>query len=195
MKKVSLKPLMYTLIMMAFVSFNSSCQKADDPNIVFTVFNKTLIAVSGSIAADSVDMNLDTKPDFRVGMEKTSTGDSSASIMVGIPATGFYIDSTQKVSSLYLIKPLNKNEAPTVYTPGVKEWSSYVYIDFKKGTELSGFAGSGDKFVPLFVNNPLTGKFHYGWIRVNISNDHNTLKIIDGAYSLIPEVPLKMGAK
>lgn len=196
MKNVSFKPFMLSiLILLAFVSFITACKKADDPNIIFTIFNKTLTIGTGSVALDSIDLNLDTKPDFRFGIEKTGTGDTSASIMIGVPTTAFYIDSTQKISALYLIKPLNKNEVPSIYTPGRKEWNSYSYIDFKKGTEISGFAGSGDKYVPVFVNNTITGKFHYGWIRVNMSSDHNTLKIIDGAYNIIPEVPIKMGAE
>lgn len=194
MKKVSLKPSMIlALAVFVFAALITSCKKADDPNIVFTTFNKTVTGAVGSVVIDSIDLNLDTKTDFRFGVSQTLTGDSIAVVITGGAIGGVHIDSTITVTSLFQVKPLIKNETPAKYVPGVKQWDHIGLIDIKRAPDVTGLAGSGDKFIPVFVYNTLTSKFHYGWIRVNMSSDHKTFKLIDGAYNLIPDVPIKMG--
>ncbi|MBK9329361.1 MAG: hypothetical protein IPM95_08630 [Sphingobacteriales bacterium] len=196
MKKVSIKPAMVlALAVFGFAALITSCKKADNPNIIYTSYNKTVTGTVGSIVVDSIDLNLDTKSDFRFGISQTVTGDSIAVLISGGYIGGIYIDSTLALDFMYQVKPLNKNETPANYVPGVMQWEQVGLIDIKRAPDITGLAGSGDKFIPVFVYNTLTSKFHYGWIRVNMSSDHKTFKLIDGAFNLIPDVPVKMGAK
>ena len=196
MKNPAIKTITILLLLtISLISLITSCKKADNPNIIYTTFNKTLTGVPGSNAIDSIDLNLDTQTDIRFGIALTVTGDTLACQMTGgtTLSTGIYIDSTIILSSAYQIKPLNKNEVPSKYTPGVNQWATYCFVVLKRGSIITGIAGLGNKFIPVFVFNTITSKFHYGWIRINISSDHKTFKLIDGAYNLIPDVPLKMG--
>ncbi len=192
MKKISLTPLM--LIIFAFFSFIVSCKKAGDPNIVYSTFNKTISGVPGSILIDSLDFNLDTHTDLRVSFNTRPASDTIAIGFIG-DNVGVYIDSTQNLGLAYLCKSLNKDEAPALFSTK-REWTLFGFLLIKRGADVMGaFSGAGDKFIPLLFINTITSKKHYGWMRINLSSDNKTFKIIDGAYNLIPDVPLKMGAK
>ncbi|HUM53195.1 MAG TPA: hypothetical protein PK431_15320 [Chitinophagales bacterium] len=189
--------LKFVSVILCISACFSSCKKdnnePDDPNIIYTNFNKTINVSLGVTIIDSLDFNLDTKIDFSVFVGISSTGDTAAAYLIGESA-GPYIDSTQKISFVFQTRALDKGQVPRQYSTA-KEWATLGIIGYKQGSSNMGFAGAGDKFIPLLFNNPINGKFHYGWIRINLSSDYKTYKVIDGAYNLIPETPIKMGAQ
>lgn len=197
MKNSILKqPLFVFAAIVTVASLFTSCKKdneADDPNIVYTVFDKTVSIIPGVTSKDSLDLNLDTKTDFEIIAGKNAAGDTVAAYLIGSLSAG-YIDSTKSVSIAYQALPLSNGQKPDKFGTA-KRWKSVVIVAYKAGSTVLGFAGAGDQFVPVFVKNVSTGKFHYGWVRVNVNNDYTTYKIIDGAYNLIPETPIEMGAK
>lgn len=200
MKKIKLiTTLKLAIVLLCFSASLSSCNKdgssePDDPNIVYTTFNKTLTSSIGVIVTDSLDFNLDTKTDFKILSGFTASGDTAAAYLLGVNG-GSYIDSTLNYSSVYQTVALSSGQAPMAHSTA-KQWSIIGAVALKRGSgNIWGFAGAGDKFIPLSFNNILTGKYHYGWVRVNVSSDYTTFKIIDGAYNLVPETPIKMGAK
>lgn len=188
----------WSVLIMTLTITMVSCKKnsePDDPNIVYTSFDKTLSVAAGVSKQDSLDVNLDTYKEFITYAGFTGTGDTAAAYLIGNTYSGVYIDSTQKYASLYLIKPLEKGQVPDPVVIPTKKWFNYSYVGLKQGAVVSGFAGAGDKYIPIVFRNPLTTKFHYGWVRVNYSADYATYKAIDGAYNLVPDVPIAMGAK
>ena len=76
-----------------------------------------------------------------------------------------------------------------------KRWTTYGYVGLKLGATITGIGNGADKYVPVIVQNPSTFKYHFGWLRVNLSSDFKTFKVIDGAYNIIAETPIAMGAK
>lgn len=199
MKNSILKQLVFILAaLVAVSSLFTSCKKdneADDPNIVYTSFDKTLSVSAGVSKQDSLDINLDTYKEFLIYAGFTGTGDTAASYLIGNTYAGVYIDSTQKYGSTYLIKPVEKGQVPDAIVTTVKKWSGYSYVALKESAAISGFAGAGDIYVPVAFRNPITSRFHYGWIRLNLSSDFSTYKAIDCGYNLVPDVPIAMGAK
>ncbi len=198
MKNKPFRLSQFLLLAVAITALLSSCKKdneADDPNIVYTSFDKTLSVSTGISKQDSLDVNLDTYKEFLAYAGFSSTGDTAASYLIGNTYAGTYIDSTQKYSSLYLVKPLDKGQTPDAFIPTVKKWGEYSFVGLKQSSLVRGFAGAGDKYVPIIFRNPLTTRFHYGWIRINLSADFSTYKVLDCGYNLVPDVPIAMGAK
>ncbi len=53
------------------------------------------------------------------------------------------------------------------------------------------FNGAGDSYIGFKIE--IEEKYHFGWIRVNLSADFKTLEIIDGAYNNAAEAPIRAG--
>ncbi|MBP9151749.1 MAG: hypothetical protein KBF73_05660 [Flavobacteriales bacterium] len=53
------------------------------------------------------------------------------------------------------------------------------------------FNGAGDSYIGFKIE--IEEKYHFGWIRVNLSADFKTLEIIDGAYNNAEEAPIRAG--
>lgn len=189
--------LTHILILMAVITaFLGSCKKeeADDPNIAYTAFNISFSNVEGVTQTDSIDINQDGINDFTVISGFSGTGDSAAAYMIGDNA-GVYIDSTVKYGSIiYKIIPLDKGQAAENISTQ-KHWAAFGYVGLKLGASIAGIGNGVDKYVPVIVQNPSTFKYHFGWLRVNLSSDFKTYKVIDGAYNIIAEIPIAMGAK
>lgn len=191
-----MKKIEFLSILLAAVSILSvSCNKSDedDPNVIYTSFNKTVIAARPS-AIDSFDINLDTKSDFGIIAGKNAAGDTAAVYIIGIDNGGGYIDSTKNLGTIFEAVSLPKGQAPEKLGAASK-WKKGFFIAAKFNADILGYAGAGDQFIPLLLRNPITGKIHYGWVRVNVSSDYVTFKLIDGAYNVVPDVPVKMGVR
>ncbi len=188
-----MKPIRNLTVISTFVlALAISCNKdTDDPNVIYAAINKTITA-SNPTKIDSFDINLDTRTDFGILAGRSSTGDTIVCYMTGVDVQVCYIDSTRHLGIAYDVKPLSKNEAPELVSTA-KRWNRAAFLGAKFGTDIYGVAGAGDKFVPVVLRNLLTNKNHYGWVRINVSADFTTLKIIDAAYNVVPEIPVKMG--
>ncbi|MFN8236983.1 MAG: hypothetical protein U0T77_02345 [Chitinophagales bacterium] len=197
MKKNTLYTFLLPVISILLIAaILTSCTKeANEQNIVYKSFNRTVTSTAGTFVVDSLDINSDNYVDFAFGLYKSSAADSAVIAVIGRVQNASLVDSTQNFGSLLLSKPLSKNEVPVALVPTKREWYRGAFCASKVGTTTLGIAGAGDKFIPLAVKNNETGKYHYGWIRINVSSDYVTLKIIDGAYNFLPEIPVKMGAK
>lgn len=71
----------------------------------------------------------------------------------------------------------------------------YLYVfdkDPAPGAK-SGIAGQGDKFVAF--RNGTGSSFKYGWMKVNVSSDGNTLTLKEVAMSNVANKVIKVGAK
>lgn len=190
----NIQTLLFPIWMLILIS---SCSKnesiVDDPNIVHTTYNKTILSPSGSTAVqDSIDINLDTKYDFAILSLHTLSGDTAINYMLGNDAA-IYIDSTQKIGGpMYGAQSLTENQKPEKLGTQ-RRWSLYSSIGTKINTTIYGV--QGDKYIPVIVRNFSNNKYHYGWVHINISSDFNTTKIIDAAYNVIPDEPIAMGAQ
>lgn len=192
-----MKYIQSLLFLISILIFISSCKKSetspDDPNIVHTIFNKTILSSNTSTATqDSIDINLDTKYDFYIMSLHRPSGDTAVNYMFGHDAA-IYIDSTQYVGGpLYGAKSLAENQKPEKLNTQ-RKWSLYSSIGSKFSSSIYGV--QGDQYIPVAVRNFSNNKYHYGWVHIHISSDFNTTKIIDAAYNVIPDEPIAMGAQ
>lgn len=190
------KCIIVTLCAIALNLLVSSCkkdEKADDPNIIYVSINKTITASVVYGIGDSLDLNNDGKSEFYFLCFKNATSDSLYSFM-SAPHALMYIDSTKVYSFLAEIKPLNSSVLPLPFD-GSYKWYYTAYLGIKMGSTEYGYAGKGDKYLPVALAGSTATTFRYGWLRVNISADYQTFKIIDGAYSILDNTPIKMGAE
>ncbi|MBK9328441.1 MAG: hypothetical protein IPM95_03815 [Sphingobacteriales bacterium] len=205
MKNTTKTNFLNLLISVGLLSvFFSSCTKEPNAeNIIYNVYNKTFTTVPGVNKFDSVDLNLDSKVDLLLRTRIAPTLDSFVCLLAS-NNVGFYIDSTYNIGAvppdpgipIYMDKPLDKNQTPAAITPGERLWAGlYTFFGYKENTTEYGFAGAGDKYIAIVMIYSLSHTYHYGWVRVNLSADFRTFKVIDGAYNATPNIPIAMGAK
>ncbi len=75
-----------------------------------------------------------------------------------------------------------------------------IYLAFKRigkdPIETGQFHGKGDKYIGFgFKTSEESPGFHFAWLRVNISADCKTVKVIDAAYQKNINTPIKAGYK
>lgn len=176
-----------------------SCKKSsepDDPNITYVSINKSVTSVTAyTYVIDSVDINGDGRKDLNFAALANPSADSAYVFLTGNVA-GIYVDSTETLSSFYYkAKNLFKDQQPEVYNTK-REWYGATYVGLRQGSTKKGYAGVGDVFIPIIVTKVgETNISYYGWIRVNVSTDCRTIKLVDAAYHINPDTPIKMGAK
>lgn len=185
--------IMSALLLSSVLVLSCKKEEADDPNIEYRSINKSVTSVTAGVASvDSFDINNDGKSDLNILAVANVTADSAVLYIVG-SAAAVYIDSTQTFASTYKIKNLYKDEVPEKL--GTQRlWGNLTYAALRRGTDKKGYAGVGDVFIPVFFR-ATTLKIHYGWIRINVSSDFRTLKVVDAAYHVTPETSIAMGAK
>lgn len=179
------------------LAFAAACKKEsstpDDPNIIYSAINKTIVLGSSTTITDSVDINKDTKSDFGIiAAESASTDDTIAFYLAGI-TSGAYVDSTKYFSYIFDSKILPNGQTPEKIGTGLR-WSEATFLAAKFGANTFGHLAS-NVYLPTITRNINTDKLHYGWLQYNVSSDYKTLKIIDAAYNLVPNIPIKMGAQ
>jgi hypothetical protein len=70
----------------------------------------------------------------------------------------------------------------------------YLFVnDLLPTPASSGIAGQGDKFVAFRTGS--ASSFKYGWMKVNVSTDGNTLTVKEIALSNVNNKVIKVGAK
>lgn len=111
-------------------------------------------------------------------------------------------DSTNKISSYLVLGDIPMARAKTTsqtidsstpayyvgYTALYEKEDGTVKYNFQ-----NEFKGKGDKYVG--VKFKIGSDFHYGWMKINLSSDGKTLKIIDVAYDTRANTPITVGAR
>ncbi|MBK8352234.1 MAG: hypothetical protein IPL21_11230 [Saprospirales bacterium] len=171
-----------------------SCKKneKDDPNITYKTFNKSVTSqLDRDLKKDSIDINGDGSTDMFVLAVSNEAADTSICYLSGTHAY-MYIDSTQTYFITYKLKNMASGQQPALLSTKT-EWYNIVFAAVKATPNNRGFAGVGDVYIPIIFLDGANK--HYGWIRLNVSSDYRTIKVIDGAYHITPDTPIKMGDK
>ncbi len=181
---------------MLVISINS-CKKSepDDPNIIYKKIDKSVKAVFANLPkVDSFDLNDDAHIDFKIAAISNAAADTAVTIIFGESAA-VYCDSAFVYSSFFFkVKNLYEQEIPDIYN-GSKRWWDNVYVTQRSGSNKTGYAGVGDVYLPIIITISSPTDFHYGWLHVQAESDYRSLTVIDGAYHVQANVPIKMGAK
>ena len=96
-------------------------------------------------------------------------------------------DSTGLCKSFIINETINDS---AVYLRGAYPFLGINFI-VPNDDRWGDFNGAGDSYIGFKIE--IDEKFHFGWIRVNLSNDFKTLEIIDGAYNNAEETPIRAG--
>ncbi len=189
------------------ISIIISCKKedADDPNIEYASFNTNLTYIQNDYNYKSFDVNNDGINDISIYITSHIDGDIED---LEITTYGANSEGLLKVSYNEEVVEGNIEEIAKAYSNGevINSVSSDFYdsespyLDLLRTVESpfteGHFHGSGDKFIGFRFKPTATSLgFYFAWLRVNISADLKTIKIIDGASQKIADTPIIAGAK
>jgi hypothetical protein len=196
MKSLPLNKI-YVLVIALLALAPMACKKeTNDPNIDDRTINKTYTAtVSGSTFSriDSIDID----NDGTVDMFFNHSGNDSSQIMVAvfkdanvltetINIQGDMLPVSRSLPSGMLIDASSTIWSNTTYSSGKSIRVGNLY-DF-------GFHGKGDVYWALQLKKS-TGNYLYGWIKINLSDDHRTLIIKEVAVQKVLNKSIKAGEK
>ncbi|MFN8316945.1 MAG: hypothetical protein U0T32_10900 [Chitinophagales bacterium] len=183
-----------SIVVMAFaVILFSSCKKnetatPDDPNIVFVSLNKTVTTIVGSIEIDSVDLNRDGLSEVEIAFQ--NVGSDTGTIIIAKNYQPFDMAITGSFPGPYA-KLFTKGETQPNSDAAYNKGGAYASIR-TAGYRL-GILDNGDKYLAFRFK---TGtKYNYGWMKVNINSAFTEFKLIEYAYSILPDTPIAVGAE
>lgn len=174
--------ILNTLIITSITMMVFSCNKPNDviqDNIIFYQINKTVTTSH----PDSID---GTCKDLIFKVQVLNQSDNTAIISLNnekISCDGFNNILADSNTGKVLI--LNENQK--IYENG--DWKS------ANGICLDEFAGKGEKFIGYrsgFYPSGVTN-YNYGWIKIELSSDKKTLKIIERATNITENKPINAG--
>lgn len=189
MKKAGLKavPFLLLLVFIVVSGCKKTTQETDDPNITYVNLNKQLgVVPSGPPAIDSIDFNNDGLAELMM-------------VVQNVGADTGYVIFNQKSQGLEMviggIVPLpygrilaSGDEIPT----SAAQFYQTVYPTYKaSGYRLGLLSGEGY----LAFRFKTGTKFQYGWMKVSLNAAFTELRVLEYAYSLQYDTPIKVGAK
>lgn len=181
------------------VSFSTSCKKDKtetlNPNIEYHKVDATLKSFFPQ-----------PTPDDRfeyIGNLAFYTKDLGVSIVISWEDDpdniAFYVNNSdgQILDENGYTKAMNENESIDS-TSGNWSLNSIISNDYVANPELpkGNLAGNGDKYVGfrVYTDNAHNEKYN-GWAKINVSTNGRTVKIIEYAFSKLPNVTIKTGEK
>ncbi|WP_457611180.1 hypothetical protein [Lutibacter sp.] len=166
----------------AIVGLFFSCNKSDDlpdDNIIFTEINKTISVLnSDSISGGCKNLIFEIK-------EIDSSGNTA---IIKLNNEMICCDGFSNI----LATSDNKNASPLAENQKISENGNWVGPN---GICLDEFAGKGEKYIGYrsgFYPSGITN-YNYGWIKIELSSDKKTLKIIERATNYTENKCIKTG--
>ncbi|MFN8310058.1 MAG: hypothetical protein U0T73_08845 [Chitinophagales bacterium] len=184
------KTMAIAIAAIAIATGITSCKKEtvtpDDPNIMNGSFTKTMTIVPVSAAADSVDLNKDGLTEIQIQFQNTGA-DTGAVIMAQYHQNiQFVVDGLTPAPYMKIFK--QGDAMPT--SAGVYQAGAYPSI------KVSGYRFGLVNGEGYIVFRFTTGtKYQYGWMKVSINSAYTEFKILDFAYSILPDTPITVGSK
>ncbi|MFN8310060.1 MAG: hypothetical protein U0T73_08855 [Chitinophagales bacterium] len=182
--------VIYGTIVFAVVILLGSCKKTetvtDDPSVVYKSLNKTVNTVSGATGIDSLDLNQDGLSEVLIQFSNMGAD------------TGIIVMSTFEQNIQFALDAVTPAPYPKLFHLGdVPPTSSVVYNNVSyTSVKYSGMRYgllNGEGYLAFRFT---TGsKFQYGWMHVSLNSAFNEFKVLEYAYSLDPDVPVKVGSK
>lgn len=168
----------------------SSCKKseADDPNITYVSFNKTIDALQGgAMSIDSFDLNNDGVSEIVIGLR--NMGSDTGTIQFSKKSQQFQFVAESLIPEVY-VKLYVKDELPSSSS---SVYQTAAYISIKVAGYRLGVVDNQERYLAFRFS---TGtKYNYGWMKVQMNSAYTQFKIIDYAYNTLYDTPIKVGAK
>lgn len=177
----------------------SACKEEDinDVNIEDKTVNLTFTATGPSdeySIEDSVDINNDGLFDFEVYTGGATYYDTfyGGAALIGKTTDNQLLTNDLVVDGDTSAFLTPKNSGDKINAAS-SNWLYYGYAGYTYGTDKKGIAGAGDKFIGFKFG--LSDGPHYGWMKINLSTDYKTFKIIELAYHKTANTEIAVGAK
>lgn len=196
MKNLLKLSLLSLLIIMAISVTSCKKEEKDDPNITYFTYNETLNTNTTfpSTTLDTIDINKDGITDMLYGIVRYDIDTQYAGFELFNMAIA--VNDTPLLGSNRFVKTFNKDQIPPLYNEATVNYIFTERFCVKYGTQDFGIAGKGDVYLAFGIKLSSTSDdIYYGWMRVNIPADYSSMKIIDGAISIIANKPIACGSK
>ena len=171
-------------LFIAFLTLNISCEKTDEPvdDIRFNEIDKVIIGENRDTIGNLI---------FEIYNENNSL---QARLLHVVPDIPIDCDCGSEV----IINPETGNV--NAYKEGESisgNYNSRDYINWGNNYSLDNFKGGGNLYIGSMSLNFSTGEmiYKYSWIKINLSQNSDTLRIIETAYNNTENKPILAGQK
>lgn len=179
--------LLSVLALLLFSACKKETTTPDDLNIVHVTLNKPITTVISGVSLDSIDFNRDGLCELVIELRNVSIDTGITSFAT----KSQYIEmAVEGLMPAPYVKLFNKGESQPISSSAYKFSGCF---SIKNTGYRVGIIDNADKYLSFRFK---TGtKFNYGWMKVNLNNTYTELKIIEYAYSILPDTPIAIGAE
>lgn len=208
MKKINL--LTKSIVAFALVSVMlSGCKKEEDkadPNIIFKTYNSVTLTNSTTESTPSqnftFDVDGDGVNDLRIDASFQNVGGDTTVTQLDLKRANStdnkvisesfqFPDGGPLADALKILPNGTKINTTSNFTS-----DGFVVLTAKKGAAVIGsfgFTDGQDKLVGISFK--IGSDTHYGWLKVNVSADLKTMKVVEGAYNKTANAEIAAGDK
>lgn len=166
-----------TLIAIVILAISCKKEKQNDVNIDEKTVN---ISINAGLSGKDTVIDIDGDGYYEYNLYSNFPGGNNSNAQIGINsyATGnFDLEFTTEVQGVIneITKVFPENSEINASTGTWKADAIFYFYDAGISTAKLGFNDVGDKYIGVRYRNRMisTTDYYYGWMKVNVSNQHN----------------------
>ena len=166
-----------TLIAIVILAISCKKEKQNDVNIDEKTVN---ISINAGLSGKDTVIDIDGDGYYEYNLYSNFPGGNNSKAQIGINsyATGnFDLEFTTEVQGVIneITKVFPENSEINASTGTWKADAIFYFYDAGISTAKFGFNDVGDKYIGVRYRNRMisTTDYYYGWMKVNVSNQHN----------------------
>ncbi len=188
--------LLQTIVILAMIS----CKKEDkeiNSNIIVTPINSIAhLTTEDTTVYKDLDIDKDGAKDFTVIMKyqyKERLGNNNYAYMYASKIQNEVLAHLGSVEGYFLNELTTSDSISPTSTIWIPEASAATYWTQSRININEGIAGKGNSIIGFrfLIGTDL----HYGWLKLNVSEDFRTINIMEAAYDKRPNTSILAGAK
>mgnify|MGYP000944530466 CR=1 FL=1 len=188
--------LLQTIVILAMIS----CKKEDkeiNSNIIVTPINSIAhLTTEDTTVYKDLDIDKDGAKDFTVIMKyqyKERLGNNNYVYMYASKIQNEVLAHLGSVEGYFLNELTTSDSISPTSTIWIPEASAATYWTQSRININEGIAGKGNSIIGFrfLIGTDL----HYGWLKLNVSEDFRTINIMEAAYDKRPNTSILAGAK
>ena len=188
--------LLQTIVILAMIS----CKKEDkeiNSNIIVTPINSIAhLTTEDTTVYKDLDIDKDGAKDFTVIMKyqyKERLGNNNYAYMYASKIQNEVLAHLGSVEGYFLNELTTSDSITPTSTIWIPEASAATYWTQSRININEGIAGKGNSIIGFrfLIGTDL----HYGWLKLNVSEDFRTINIMEAAYDKRPNTSILAGAK
>ncbi len=204
----SISAIIIVALIMSACKKNKNTEEPNDPNIYDKTYKIALDNNYTNFIAGSIFENIDINDDGEVDIVLTTVSKPFNLISNDTIINQIYFTSAKvsflntKINSVInnnftVIKNLTKGEKfnsnSTIWQYGFSNLYNHIYIN-SRTLEKHENSNTTDKYLPfIFYDND--DNLHYGWLKVNLSANKQSLRVLESAYHKTPDTEIAIGQK